>query len=248
MAIQPVEPSQTGWRMRERGLPCRSTVVTLHQTMRFTRSLNCSAISSKEPTSIHCLQRSRRARDVLRYALILWRGTSGCRSTPWGRRFPSSTRAPSSRPRRTVVGDVRIEAGASIWYGAVVRGDTSYAVIGEGANIQDGAVVHGRAGVPALIGEEASIAHNAVIHGATIGAAGADRERRAGARRGGRGGGGAGGGGVGGAGGDRHPGGDAGGGYAGGGKALHRGGRLRRSGWRTIRGGTRVLPPNISPG
>ncbi len=73
-------------------------------------------------------------------------------------------------PTATVVGDVRIEAGASIWYGAVVRGDTSYAVIGAGANIQDGAVVHGRANMPALIGEEASIAHNAVIHGATIGA------------------------------------------------------------------------------
>ena len=73
-------------------------------------------------------------------------------------------------PTATVVGDVRIEAGASIWYGAVVRGDTSYAVIGKGANIQDGAVVHGRANMPALIGEEASIAHNAVIHGATIGA------------------------------------------------------------------------------
>jgi carbonic anhydrase/acetyltransferase-like protein (isoleucine patch superfamily) len=72
-------------------------------------------------------------------------------------------------PTATIVGDVRIHAGASVWYGAVVRGDTSYAVIGRGANVQDGAVVHGRAGLPALIGEEASIAHNAIIHGATIG-------------------------------------------------------------------------------
>jgi carbonic anhydrase/acetyltransferase-like protein (isoleucine patch superfamily) len=52
----------------------------------------------------------------------------------------------------------------------VVRGDTSYAVIGRGANVQDGAVVHGRAGLPALIEEEASVAHNCVIHGAVIGA------------------------------------------------------------------------------
>ena len=126
-------------------------------------------------------------------------------------------------PTATVVGDVRIEAGASIWYGAVVRGDTSYAVIGEGANIQDGAVVHGRANMPALIGEEASIAHNAVIHGATIGAraliangaqvldgavVGEGALVAAGsvvlAETG-------------------HPGGDAGGGYTGGGEALHRG-------------------------
>ena len=73
-------------------------------------------------------------------------------------------------PTATIVGDVRIHEGASVWYGAVVRGDTSYAEIGPGANVQDGAVVHGRADLPALIGREASVAHNAVIHGATIGA------------------------------------------------------------------------------
>jgi carbonic anhydrase/acetyltransferase-like protein (isoleucine patch superfamily) len=73
-------------------------------------------------------------------------------------------------PTATVVGDVTVHERASIWYGAVVRGDTSYAVIGPGANIQDGAVVHGRADLPALIGESASVAHNAIIHGAVIGA------------------------------------------------------------------------------
>lgn len=72
-------------------------------------------------------------------------------------------------PTATIVGDVVVHEGASVWYGAVVRGDTSYAVIGPGANIQDGAVIHGRADLPALIGREASIAHNCVIHGATIG-------------------------------------------------------------------------------
>ena len=73
-------------------------------------------------------------------------------------------------PTATIVGDVTIHERASVWYGAVVRGDTSYAVIGAGANIQDGAVIHGRADMPALIGEDASVAHNAIIHGATIGA------------------------------------------------------------------------------
>ena len=72
-------------------------------------------------------------------------------------------------PTATIVGDVTIHERASVWYNAVVRGDTSYAVIGPGANIQDGAVVHGRAGLPALIGREASVAHNAIIHGANIG-------------------------------------------------------------------------------
>lgn len=72
-------------------------------------------------------------------------------------------------PTATIVGDVTIHEGASVWYGAVVRGDTSYVVIEAGANVQDGAVVHGRAGLPALIGREASIAHNCIVHGATIG-------------------------------------------------------------------------------
>jgi carbonic anhydrase/acetyltransferase-like protein (isoleucine patch superfamily) len=72
-------------------------------------------------------------------------------------------------PTASIVGDVTIHEGASVWYGAVIRGDTSYAVVGAGANVQDGAVVHGRANLPALIGAEASIAHNAIVHGATIG-------------------------------------------------------------------------------
>jgi carbonic anhydrase/acetyltransferase-like protein (isoleucine patch superfamily) len=72
-------------------------------------------------------------------------------------------------PTASIVGNVSIGAGASVWYGAVVRGDTSYAVIGEGANVQDGAAVHGRADLPALIGREASLAHNSVVHGAEIG-------------------------------------------------------------------------------
>jgi carbonic anhydrase/acetyltransferase-like protein (isoleucine patch superfamily) len=72
-------------------------------------------------------------------------------------------------PTATIVGDVRIEAGASVWYNAVVRGDTSYAWIGAGANVQDGVAVHGRADQPALIGREASLAHNCVVHGATVG-------------------------------------------------------------------------------
>lgn len=72
-------------------------------------------------------------------------------------------------PTASIAGDVTIHEGASVWYNAVIRGDTSYAIIGAGANVQDGAVVHGRADLPALIGEEASIAHNATVHGATIG-------------------------------------------------------------------------------
>ncbi len=72
-------------------------------------------------------------------------------------------------PTATVVGDVTIHEGASVWYGAVVRGDTSYVEIHRGANVQDGAAVHGRADLPSIIEAEASIAHGCVIHGARIG-------------------------------------------------------------------------------
>ncbi len=72
-------------------------------------------------------------------------------------------------PTATIVGAVTIGAHASVWYGAVLRGDTSYVEVHEGANIQDGAVVHGRADLPSIIGREASLAHNCVVHGAIIG-------------------------------------------------------------------------------
>lgn len=72
-------------------------------------------------------------------------------------------------PTASIVGDVRIEAGASVWYGAVIRGDTSYAIIGEGANVQENAVIHARAGEPALIGKGVTVAHLAIVHGAVIG-------------------------------------------------------------------------------
>ena len=72
-------------------------------------------------------------------------------------------------PTASIVGDVKIEAGVSIWYGAVIRGDTTYIHIAQDANIQDGAVIHGRDGFPTVIGKKVSIAHNCVVHGATIG-------------------------------------------------------------------------------
>lgn len=72
-------------------------------------------------------------------------------------------------PTATVVGDVTLLAGASVWYGAVVRGDTSYVVVGENSNVQDGAVVHSRAGQPTLIGRDVTIAHNCIVHAAEIG-------------------------------------------------------------------------------
>jgi carbonic anhydrase/acetyltransferase-like protein (isoleucine patch superfamily) len=72
-------------------------------------------------------------------------------------------------PTATIVGDVVVEAGASVWYGAVLRGDYGRITIGPGANVQDNAVIHCTTESDAVLAAGASIAHNCVIHGATIG-------------------------------------------------------------------------------
>ena len=72
-------------------------------------------------------------------------------------------------PTATLVGDVTVEAGASIWYGVVLRADYGAIIVRAGANIQDGSIVHGPPGPPVEIGPGATIAHLCVVHGATIG-------------------------------------------------------------------------------
>ncbi len=72
-------------------------------------------------------------------------------------------------PGAVIIGDVTIHEGASIWYNAVVRGDTGPIVIGRRTNIQDNCTLHLDADAPLTIGDGCTIGHNAVIHGATLG-------------------------------------------------------------------------------
>lgn len=72
-------------------------------------------------------------------------------------------------PGAMIIGDVTIGAGASIWYNAVIRGDTAPIVIGLRTNIQDNCTLHTDADAPLTIGDECTIGHNAVVHGATLG-------------------------------------------------------------------------------
>lgn len=65
----------------------------------------------------------------------------------------------------TVVGDVRIEKDASIWYGAVLRGDKGAITVGEGTNIQDNCVVHEHT----TVGRDCTVGHGAILHGCTVG-------------------------------------------------------------------------------
>ena len=67
-----------------------------------------------------------------------------------------------------VIGDVQLAAGASLWPTAVARGDVSSIVVGEGSNVQDGAVLHGDPDQPVTIGADVTIGHRAVVHGATL--------------------------------------------------------------------------------
>src|SRR6266568_1067037 len=72
-------------------------------------------------------------------------------------------------PGAMVIGDVTILEGASVWYNAVVRGDTAPIVIGRRTNIQDNCTLHVDAGAPLTIGDECTVGHGAIVHGATIG-------------------------------------------------------------------------------
>lgn len=71
-------------------------------------------------------------------------------------------------PNATVIGWVKLAAGASIWYSAVVRGDVERIEIGERTNIQDGAVLHCDPGCPTILEDCVTVGHRAVVHGAYI--------------------------------------------------------------------------------
>ncbi len=71
-------------------------------------------------------------------------------------------------PTATLVGDVRVEADASIWYGAVLRADFGPIIVRRGANIQDGSVLHGGADPVTEVGEGATVGHLCVVHGAVL--------------------------------------------------------------------------------
>lgn len=72
-------------------------------------------------------------------------------------------------PNATVVGDVTIGEGASVWFGAVIRGDFQPVVIGKNTNIQDNATIHVMYEYPTTIGEGVIIGHNVIIHAKSIG-------------------------------------------------------------------------------
>lgn len=71
-------------------------------------------------------------------------------------------------PGATLIGRVWLGAGSSVWYGSVLRGDSSTIVIGDETNIQDGCVGHADEGFPLEIGDRVTVGHRAVVHGCQI--------------------------------------------------------------------------------
>lgn len=78
---------------------------------------------------------------------------------------PSSWAAPTA----TLIGKVRLQARASVWFGAVLRGDNELIDIGEDSNVQDGTVMHTDMGSPLTLGKGVTTGHNAMLHGCSVG-------------------------------------------------------------------------------
>ncbi len=72
-------------------------------------------------------------------------------------------------PSADVIGRVHLLSLASVWFGAVLRGDNEWITIGEGSNVQDGCVLHTDKGAPLNIGSHCTIGHKAILHGCEIG-------------------------------------------------------------------------------
>jgi len=72
-------------------------------------------------------------------------------------------------PGAMVIGRVTLGAGASVWFNAVLRGDGEPITVGDGSNIQDGAILHTDPGHPCTVGADVTVGHRAILHGCTVG-------------------------------------------------------------------------------
>ena len=88
---------------------------------------------------------------------------------PYGDTSPQIAESAWVAPGAYVIGDVDLGEESSVWYGAVLRGDTEPIRIGARTNVQDGCVLHVDPGFPAVVGEGCVVGHNAVVHGCEIG-------------------------------------------------------------------------------
>lgn len=86
----------------------------------------------------------------------------------FGEDQPSVAKGAFVAPSADLIGRVRVEAGASVWFGVVARGDIEPITVGAGSNVQDGAVLHTDAGHPCVLAHDVTVGHRAVVHGARL--------------------------------------------------------------------------------
>jgi len=96
--------------------------------------------------------------DLVRASLMV--------TPPWPE--PDCSRAAFVAPTATVLGAVALAEGASVWYGAVLRGDVERIEVGAHSNVQDGAILHGDPGQPTVLGDYVTVGHRAAIHSARV--------------------------------------------------------------------------------
>jgi carbonic anhydrase/acetyltransferase-like protein (isoleucine patch superfamily) len=87
---------------------------------------------------------------------------------PYNDTYPDIADDAFIAPTATIIGDVKIASGASIWYGTVLRGDMAPIRIGKDSNIQDNCTIHTDQGQPAIIGSRVTVGHNAIVHGCIV--------------------------------------------------------------------------------
>jgi carbonic anhydrase/acetyltransferase-like protein (isoleucine patch superfamily) len=85
-----------------------------------------------------------------------------------GELTPQLTAGAWAAPSADLIGDVRLGARASVWFGAVLRGDNTPLILGEDTNFQDGSIGHSDVDFPLTIGARVTIGHQAILHGCTI--------------------------------------------------------------------------------
>ena len=81
---------------------------------------------------------------------------------------PDLSQATFVADNATIIGNVALDVGSSVWYGAVIRGDVEKISLGKYTNVQDGAVLHGDPGKPTILEDYVTVGHRAVIHSAHI--------------------------------------------------------------------------------
>lgn len=88
---------------------------------------------------------------------------------PYGEEFPKVPDSAFVAPGAYLIGAITLGEQASVWYGAVLRGDTEPVSIGARTNVQDGCILHADPGFPAVVGEDCVVGHRAVVHGCEVG-------------------------------------------------------------------------------